>query len=89
MSTNFLKCTEHASMIGSSNRDTAEWLAMFDHMLLVSLCPPAEALQALPAGCYRACRLMSEGRIALRLVDGNCPGASGIALTGAHWAVLR
>jgi hypothetical protein len=37
--------------------------------------------------CYRACLLMPEGRIARRLVDGDCPSASGIALTEADWSV--
>lgn len=30
----FLERTGHASMVVTSNRDTAEWLAMFDDMLL-------------------------------------------------------
>jgi hypothetical protein len=41
----------------------------------------------LGSACYRACRLISERRIARRVVDGDCRGTSGIALADTDWAV--
>jgi len=60
---------------------------------LLLLGPPAGELRGVDAlalqqtACYRACLLMPEGRISRRLIDGDCPSASEIALTEADWAV--